>query len=89
MKRTRFLVVLVAGCAHKPAAEIRHVPVFTPVTCVDPRMIPAEPPTVAQRFNGNAKHDLELLAGNAQALRKWGEDMRALLEKCVGKAPPQ
>ena len=29
MKRTLFLVVLVAGCAHKPAAEIRHVPVFT------------------------------------------------------------
>lgn len=81
------LTVLVAGCAHQREVEIREVAVPTPVTCVDPARIPQEPPRVAQRFNGNARHDLEILAGNAQELRSWGQEMRSLLELCVGKAP--
>ena len=89
MKRSLpLLAVLVAGCAHKQEVEIREVPVPTPVTCVDPARIPEEPPRVAQRFNGNARHDLEILAENAQDLRLWGQEMRSLLEMCVGKAPP-
>lgn len=87
MKRSLLLVALVAGCAHKPQVEIREVPVPTPVTCVDPARIPAEPARVAQRFTGNARRDLEILAENAQALRSWGQEMRDLLEMCVGKAP--
>ena len=87
MKRSLLLVALLAGCAHKPEVEIREVPVPTPVTCVDPNSIPAEPPRVAQRFTGNARRDLEILAENAQALRRWGQEMRSLLEKCVGRAP--
>lgn len=87
MKRALpLLAVLVAGCAHKQP-EIREVLVPTPVTCVDPRRIPPEPARVAQRFNGNARHDLEILAENAQELREWGQEMRTLLEACVGKAP--
>lgn len=89
MKRALFLVVMLAGCASKPEVQVREVLVPTPVTCVDAKRIPAEPPRVAQRFNGNAKHDLELLAENAQDLRAWGQEMRTLLEQCVGKAPPQ
>lgn len=89
MKRSLVLFMLLAGCAPKPEVQVREVPVISPVKCVDPRSIPAEPPRVAQRFNGNAKHDLELLAENAQDLRAWGQEMRTLLEKCVGKAPPQ
>lgn len=86
MKRLFLLLAaLVAGCVHKP--EIREVAVPTPVTCVDPRRIPPEPARVAQRFTGNAKHDLEILARNAQDLRLWGQEMRTLLEACVGKAP--
>lgn len=89
MKRALLLLaVLVAGCAHKQEVVIREVPVPTPVTCVDPARIPAEPPRVAQRFNGNARHDLGILAENATELRTWGQEMRALLEMCVGKAPP-
>ena len=90
MKRSLLLLlgaVVLAGCAHKPEVEIREVPVPTPVTCVDPAAIPKEPPRVAQRFTGNARRDLEILAENAQALRKWGQDMRGLLEQCVGRAP--
>ena len=85
MKRSLLLVAVLAGCTHKPEVEIREVAVPTPVTCVDPNRIPAEPPRVAQRFNGNARHDLEILAENAQALRQWGQEMRSLLEMCVGK----
>jgi hypothetical protein len=88
VKRALLLIaVFVAGCAHKQQVVIREVPVPTPVTCVDPRRIPPEPPRVAQRFNGNARHDLEILAKNAQELRLWGQEMRTLLEACVGKAP--
>ncbi|MXO58120.1 hypothetical protein GRI89_00980 [Altererythrobacter salegens] len=57
-----------------------------PAVCVDQAQIPAEPPTVAQRFNGDAKHDLQILAPNAQALRKWGQDLKALLDGCTGQA---
>lgn len=89
MKRSLLLVAALAGCAHKPEVEIREVAVPTPVTCVDPRRIPEEPPRVAQRFNGNARHDFVILAENAQQLRTWGQEMRALLEMCVGKAPPE
>jgi hypothetical protein len=78
-----------AGCqttASEPVVEVREVPV--PVTCVAADQIPAEPPTVGQRFNGDAKHDLGILAPNAQALRKWGQDLRALLEGCTGETEP-
>jgi hypothetical protein len=85
VKRSLFLLVLLAGCAHKP--EVVQVPVPTPVTCVDPNRIPPEPPRVASRFTGNARRDLEILAETAQALRAWGEEMRRLLEQCVGPAP--
>ena len=88
MRSLLLIVAAVAGCAHKPEVEIREVPVPTPVTCVDPQRIPEEPPRVAQLFNGNARHDLVILADNAQELRAWGQEMRSLLEMCVGKAPP-
>lgn len=78
---------VLGGCAHKPTVEIRELQVPTPVTCVDPARIPQEPPRVAQRFNGNARHDFGILAENAQALRTWGQEMRSLLEMCVGRAP--
>ena len=89
MKRSLLLLlgaVVLAGCAHKPEVEIREVPVPTPVTCVDPAAIPKEPPRVAQRFTGNARRDLEILAENAQALRKWGQDMRVLLVNDAARA---
>jgi hypothetical protein len=92
VKRAILLIALLAaGCKHAPVppapAEIREVLVPTPVTCVNPADIPREPPTVGQRFNGDAKHDLEILAPNARALRQWGQDLRALLEACVIKTP--
>jgi hypothetical protein len=43
---------------------------------------------VGQRFNGDAKHDLQVLAPNAKALRDWGQQLRALIDACTPKAPP-
>ena len=87
MKRALCLLVLLGGCTHKPDVQVREVSVPTPVTCVDPNAIPAEPPRVAQRLTGNARRDLEIVADSAQDLRAWGTQMRTLLEMCVGKAP--
>lgn len=89
MKRLIALILLgLAGCktVAEPTVVVREVPVPVPVVCLDPADIPPEPPTVSQRFNGDAKHDLQILAPNAQALRKWGQDLQALLEGCAGAA---
>jgi hypothetical protein len=84
------LVLALAGC--KTVAEpplVQHVFVPTPVQCVDPDEIPPEPPTVGPRFNGDARHDLAILAPSAQAVRKWGQDMRALLDRCIAAVPAE
>lgn len=41
---------------------------------------------VGQKFNGDAKHDLQVLAPNAKALRDWGQQLRVLLRAC--EPPP-
>jgi hypothetical protein len=40
---------------------------------------------VGSRFNGDAKHDLQVLAPNAKALRDWGQAMHAMLQACAVK----
>ena len=88
--------VVIGGCAHRqPEIQVREVirevpvptPVLTPVACVERSAIPAEPRRVSQRFNGDAKHDLQILAPSAQELRNWGQALRRLLDKCVAAAP--
>lgn len=76
-----------AGCkTAQPETQVQHIIVPAPVKCVDPKQIPREPQPVGSQFNGDAKHDLEILAPSAQALREWGREMRTLLERCVGRA---
>ena len=82
-----FSTLALAGCTTpEPQIQVQHAIVPAPVKCVDPTQIPKEPPRVSSQFNGDAKHDLEILAPSAQALREWGQQMRTLLERCVGKA---
>jgi hypothetical protein len=78
--------LLLGGCAtlHKPPQAAAPPPVR--VACVNAGEIPAEPPMVGTKFNGDAKHDLQVLAPNAVALRQWGQDLRTLLEKCAHPA---
>jgi hypothetical protein len=90
VKRLLPLVLLLTGCSalqHHPAAvAAAPPPAPAPAACVDAAAIPAEPPTVGSKFNGDAKHDLQVLAPNAQALRQWGEQMHKMLLGCAAKA---
>jgi hypothetical protein len=81
------LTALLGGCA---AAQPHPAPAIPPpapaqAACVDPAQIPAEPPMVGGKFNGDAKHDLQVLAPNAKALRDWGEQLQAMLQNCAPK----
>jgi hypothetical protein len=82
------LALLLGGCTHtqphtvaaaepQPAAQ---------APCVQASEIPAEPPMVGAKFNGDAKHDLQVLAPNAKALRDWGQQMHAMLQACTAPA---
>ena len=87
---TAALALLLGGCAAmQPHAGATSAPApqAAAVKCVEPAQIPVEPPMVGGKFNGDAKHDLQILAPNARALRDWGHQMHALLEACAGVAP--
>ena len=88
MKRALPLVLMLAGCTamqqHPPAAAAP--PPAAQAACVDASAIPAEPAMVGNKFNGDAKHDLQVLAPNAKALRDWGEQLHAMLQSCAGPA---
>lgn len=69
--------------AKEPGIEIRTVEVPTPVQCVKAEQIPAEPEKVGGQLSGNAPHDLSIVAESALSLRKWGQELRALLAGCT------
>ncbi len=85
MRRAIVLMLLLAGCT--PMPKPAETPPPPPQACVDASQIPAEPPTVGSKFNGDAKHDLQILAPNAIALRQWGEQLQALLQGCLPETP--
>jgi hypothetical protein len=86
VKRLLPLVFLLSGCAalhrHDPIAAAPPPPA-PPAACVDVSQIPDEPPMVGSKFNGDARHDLQVLAPNALALRQWGEKLQTLLQGCM------
>lgn len=82
MIRKLALLPLILLCACKttaPAIEVRTVEVPTPVACVNVADIPAEPPMVGDQLNGDAQHDLGVVAPSALELRKWGRSLMALI----------
>ncbi len=80
------LLTLTACATDQQGVRVVTQPVPTPVACVDPAQVPVEPEQVGDRFNGDAKHDLGILAPNALELRKWGRTLRALIVPgCVTK----
>ena len=86
--RALALALLLGGCAglQPHPAAVAATPPVARAACVDPGQIPAEPPMVGSKFNGDAKHDLQVLAPNAKALRDWGEQLHTLLQGCASKA---
>lgn len=63
----------------EPGVRVETVNVPTPVPCVDPAKVPDEPPQVGDQLNGDAVHDLGIVAPSALLLRKWGESLHALI----------
>lgn len=82
------LAVALAGCAGRtppPAIEVRtvEVKVPVPVSCVKREDIAPEPPYVASRLTGQAKHDLLVVDESALQLRTWGQALAAQLIACA------
>lgn len=88
MKRWTILPCLALGaCQTAGSGPARIVEVPTPVPCINPSDIPPEPKQVGEQFNGDAKHDLEILAPSALELRKWGQELRALIVPACTTTP--
>lgn len=90
MKRYALVaLVALAGCTRPdvapPAIEVRTITVErpVPVPCVDGKSVPAEPGKVGGQLNGQAAHDLDLVAASALQLRQWGRELKALIAPCV------
>lgn len=89
MKKIWLLSIgLLSACATTPttpAVEIRTVTVEkpVPVACVDRSAVPAEPAKVGGRLNGQAAHDVDVLAASTIQLRQWGRELRALITPCT------
>jgi hypothetical protein len=79
------LTLLLGGCAvfQKQPQAVAPPPPPEAAPCVQLPQIPSEPPMVGNKFNGDAKHDLQVLAPNAIALRDWGQHLRKMLEACA------
>ena len=79
------MLLLLAGCAamQKQPQTVAAPPPQAQAACADASSIPPEPPMVGNKFNGDAKHDLQVLAPNAKALRDWGEQLHAMLQACT------
>lgn len=84
MKHALCLAPFLASCATtQPAVELRTVEIPTPVPCLHEDQIPLEPGKVGSMLNGNAAHDLPIVAASALELRKWGGELMALVQGCV------
>lgn len=77
---------LLAACqtAQPVGIEVRTVEVPTPIQCVSPEQVPAEPEKVGSKLTGQAVADLLIVSASALELRKWGQEMAALLRGCGG-----
>ena len=74
------IAAALTGCASgQQGIKSVLVPTPTPVACVDPAQVPAEPPSVASQLTGDAVHDLGIVAPSALELRKWGRSLYALI----------
>jgi len=74
-------LLCLSACSHTGGTEVRTVYVPTPVPC--DADIPAEPPPVADQLNGQAAHDLAIVAASALSLRVWGKSLQATLQACA------
>ena len=89
MKRLIVIAAItLAGCAPHPRplppVEVRTITVDRPipVPCVAAADIPIEPPKIGDQLNGQAQHDLDLVAASAIDLRVALQVALTLLGGC-------
>jgi starvation-inducible outer membrane lipoprotein len=78
---------LLAGCSTVPGpVQVRTVEIRTPVaiSCVQTSQIPTAPPKVGSQLNGDAQHDLDVVAASAIRLRAALDVTLSLLGACAG-----
>lgn len=75
---------LMACTTAEPGIEVRTVQVPVPQPCLAAIEIPNEPAQVASQLNGNAAHDLAIVAASALELRAVLKELRAALTACAG-----
>ena len=76
--------MLTACASNEPiAVQIKEVQVPVPVACVKADQIPPEPGKVGDQLTGNPVTDAMILAESALELRKWGGELKALVNGCV------
>lgn len=78
-------LLLLSACKTTPGpVEVRVQTVRVPVSvsCVKPGMVPSPPPKIGQLLNGDAQHDLNLLAASAVRLRAYGDVLLSLVRAC-------
>lgn len=78
-------LLLLSACKTTPGpVEVRVQRVLTPVSvsCIKPGQIPKAPPKIGNLMNGDAQHDLNLVAASAVRLRAYGDVLLALVTGC-------
>ena len=87
------LMLALTGCAtDQQGIRTVLVPSPTPVACVDPAQVPAEPPQVGSQLTGDAVHDLGIVAPSALELRACSGSHSYLLKVevlAIAFVPPQ
>ena len=80
-------LLLLSACKTTPGpVEVRVQRVLVPISqpCIKPSQIPKAPPRIGDQLNGDAQHDLNLVAASAVRLRAYGDVLLALLVACEG-----
>ena len=80
------LALALTGCNNLPPQPVLPPPpkvvyVPTPIACIAPRDIPAEPARVPQA--GTVADDLRIAASQAVKLRTWGEKLFGIAQGCA------
>ncbi len=77
------IAYVLAGCATVPATK--YVPVYCLTQQQFDQLKAQEPPKIKSQLNGQADHDLEIVAGSAIRLRAFGDGLITVLGGCVAK----
>ena len=79
-------LLLLSACKTTPGpveVRVQRVNVPVSVSCIAPGQIPKAPPRIGHLMNGDAQHDLNIVAASAVRLRAYGDVLLALVTACA------